>query len=49
MLMATLKEFEDALRQQGMHNVAQRSLSWRFWYAPYLGADLVTATKPPAA
>jgi hypothetical protein len=32
-----------------MHNVEQRSLGWRFWYAPFLGADLVTATKPPTA
>jgi ubiquinone/menaquinone biosynthesis C-methylase UbiE len=37
------------LRQLGMHNVEQRSLGWRFWYAPFVGADLVTATKPPAA
>jgi hypothetical protein len=31
-----------------MHNVEQRSLGWRLWYAPFLGADLVTAVKPPA-
>jgi SAM-dependent methyltransferase len=36
------------LRQLGMHDVEQRSLGWRFWYAPFLGADLVTATRPPA-
>jgi SAM-dependent methyltransferase len=35
------------LRQLGMRNVEQRPLGWRFWYAPFLGADLVTATKPP--
>lgn len=34
------------LRQLGMQQVEQRALGWRFWYAPFLGADLVTATKP---
>ena len=38
--------FAEHLRQLGMHNVEQRSLGWRFWYAPFLGADLVSATKP---
>jgi ubiquinone/menaquinone biosynthesis C-methylase UbiE len=36
------------LRELGMHNVEQRSLGWGFWYAPFLGADVVTATKPSA-
>jgi ubiquinone/menaquinone biosynthesis C-methylase UbiE len=34
------------LRQLGMQSVEHRSLGWSFWYAPFLGADLVTATKP---
>lgn len=38
--------YAEHLRQLGMHNVEQRSLGWRFWYAPFLGADLVSATKP---
>ena len=42
------RRYAQHLCQLGMHNVEQRSLSWRFWYAPYLGADLVTATKPAA-
>ena len=42
------RRYAQHLRQFGMHNVEQRSLGWRFWYAPFLGADLVTATKPPA-
>jgi SAM-dependent methyltransferase len=41
------RRYAQHLRQLGMRNVAQRSLGWRFWYAPFLGADLVTATKPP--
>jgi predicted MFS family arabinose efflux permease/SAM-dependent methyltransferase len=36
------------LRDLGMHNVEHRALGWRVWYAPFLGADLVTATKPEA-
>jgi arsenite methyltransferase len=36
------------LRELGMQKVEHRKLGWRFWYAPFLGADLVTATKPPA-
>jgi SAM-dependent methyltransferase len=42
------RRYAQHLRQLGMQQVAQRSLGWRFWYAPFLGADLVTATKPPA-
>jgi len=41
------RRYAQHLRQLGMHNVVQKSLGWRFWYAPFLGADLVTATKPP--
>ena len=40
------RRYAEHLRQVGMQNVEQRSLGWRFWYAPFLGADLVTATKP---
>jgi ubiquinone/menaquinone biosynthesis C-methylase UbiE len=42
------RRYAQHLRQLGMHNVEQRSLGWRLWYAPFLGADLVTAMKPPA-
>jgi SAM-dependent methyltransferase len=42
------RRYAQHLRQLGMHDVEQRSLGWRFWYAPFLGADLVAATKPPA-
>jgi arsenite methyltransferase len=42
------RRYAQHLRQLGMENVEQRSLGWRFWYAPFLGGDLVTATKPPA-
>jgi len=31
---------------QGMLDVQQRSLGWRFWYLPGFGAWLVTARKP---
>jgi ubiquinone/menaquinone biosynthesis C-methylase UbiE len=41
------RRYAQHLRQIGMLNVTQRSLGWRFWYAPFLGADLVTATKAP--
>jgi arsenite methyltransferase len=37
------------LRDVGMEDVQQRSLGWRFWYGPWLGAGLVTAVKPAAA
>ena len=30
----------------GMEHVQCRSLGWRFWYGPWAGAKLVTATKP---
>jgi len=43
-----IRRYAQHLRQLGMHNVEHRSLGWRFWYAPFLGADLVSATKPPA-
>jgi arsenite methyltransferase len=42
------RRYAQHLRHLGMHNVEQRSLGWRLWYAPFLGADLVTAMKPPA-
>jgi ubiquinone/menaquinone biosynthesis C-methylase UbiE len=42
------RRYAQHLRKLGMQHVEQRSLGWRFWYAPFLGADLVTATKPPA-
>jgi SAM-dependent methyltransferase len=42
------RRYAQHLRQLGMHDVEHRSLGWRFWYAPFLGADLVTATKPAA-
>jgi ubiquinone/menaquinone biosynthesis C-methylase UbiE len=42
------RRYAEHLRQFGMRHVGQRSLGWRFWYAPFLGADLVTAIKPPA-
>jgi len=34
------------LRERGLENVQQLALGWRFWYAPGLGAGLVTATRP---
>ena len=34
------------LRARGLQRVAERDLGWRFWYAPGLGAGLVTATRP---
>jgi SAM-dependent methyltransferase len=34
------------LRELGMEAVDQRPLGWRFWYGPWAGASLVTATKP---
>jgi SAM-dependent methyltransferase len=40
------RRYAHHLCQLGMHDVTWRSLGWRFWYAPFLGADLVTATKP---
>ena len=40
------RRYAHHLRELGMHDVHQRALGWRFWYAPFLGADLVTATKP---
>ncbi len=40
------RRYAQHLHQLGMRNVEHRSLGWRFWYAPFLGADLVTATKP---
>jgi ubiquinone/menaquinone biosynthesis C-methylase UbiE len=40
------RRYAHHLRQLGMQDVTQRSLGWRFWYAPFLGADLVTAAKP---
>jgi SAM-dependent methyltransferase len=43
------RRYAHHLRQLGMQRVEQRSLGWRFWYAPFLGADLVTAVKPPAS
>jgi arsenite methyltransferase len=36
------------LRARGLAQVRRRPLGWRFWYAPGLGAGLVTATKPAA-
>jgi arsenite methyltransferase len=42
------RRYAQHLRQLGMQHVDQRSLGWRFWYAPFLGANLVTATKSPA-
>lgn len=42
------RRYAQRLHELDMHNVQQRSLGWRFWYAPFLGADLVTATKPAA-
>jgi hypothetical protein len=42
------RRYAQHLRQLGMHDVEHRSLGWRVWYAPFLGADLVTATKPAA-
>jgi SAM-dependent methyltransferase len=41
------RRYAQRLHQLGMQNVERRSLGWRFWYAPFLGADLVTGTKPP--
>jgi ubiquinone/menaquinone biosynthesis C-methylase UbiE len=41
------RRYAQHLRHLGMQDVNQRSLDWRFWYAPFLGADLVTASKPP--
>ena len=40
------RRYAEQLRRLGMREVEQRSLGWRFWYAPFLGADLVAATKP---
>jgi SAM-dependent methyltransferase len=37
------------LRERGLEDVQQRSLGWRFWYGPGIGAGLVTATKPAKA
>ena len=34
------------LRELSMQAVRQRKLGWRFWYGPWMGADLVTAVKP---
>ncbi|MGH2366208.1 MAG: class I SAM-dependent methyltransferase, partial [Chloroflexota bacterium] len=36
------------LRARGMAQVQRRSLGWRFWYGPWLGANLVMAAKPAA-
>jgi arsenite methyltransferase len=36
------------LRALGMDEVRERKLGWRFWYGPWLGANLVTAVRPPA-
>lgn len=42
------RRYAEHLERLGMQAVEQRSLGWRFWYMPFLGADLVTATKPPS-
>ena len=34
------------LRARGLQQVSERTLGWRFWYAPGLGAGLVTAARP---
>jgi ubiquinone/menaquinone biosynthesis C-methylase UbiE len=34
------------LQERGLLEVRRRPLGWRFWYGPWLGANLVTATKP---
>jgi SAM-dependent methyltransferase len=38
--------YAQRLRELGMVDVQQRALGWRSWYAPGMGAVLVTATKP---
>jgi arsenite methyltransferase len=40
------RRYAEHLRQLDLQNVRRRGLGWRFWYAPFLGADLVSATKP---
>jgi SAM-dependent methyltransferase len=34
------------LRERGLERVERRPLGWRFWYGPWIGAGLATATKP---
>ena len=38
--------YAEHLVDLGMKDVQYRSLGWRFWYGPWAGAKLVTATKP---
>jgi arsenite methyltransferase len=38
--------YAQRLRGHGMANVEERRLGWRFWYGPWMGANLVTAVKP---
>ena len=40
------RRYAHRLRELGMQDVHQKSLGWRFWYAPGLGAGLVLARKP---
>jgi SAM-dependent methyltransferase len=40
--------YAQRLRDLGMVDVRQRTLGWRSWYAPGMGAVLVMATKPPS-
>jgi ubiquinone/menaquinone biosynthesis C-methylase UbiE len=47
--MLWTRRYAQHLQQLGMQQAEQRSSGWRFWYAPFLGADLVMATKPSAA
>jgi ubiquinone/menaquinone biosynthesis C-methylase UbiE len=38
--------YAEHLVDLGMKDVQYRSLGWRFWYGPWAGTKLVTATKP---
>jgi arsenite methyltransferase len=43
------RDYSKHLTKLGAGDVAVRPLGWRFWYGgPWMGARLVTATRPPA-
>ena len=43
------RDYAKHLTKIGAGKVAVRPLGWRFWYGgPWMGARLITATRPPA-
>ncbi len=44
--LVRVSSYAKCLVDLGMRDVERRSLGWRFWYGPWAGAKLITATKP---